>query len=92
MKCRDCMGEGWKAVVADWASIKDGRIFVLRGVDASECTQCGNQVISSHTMKAIERARERGANPEVLEVDVFYLKAQPVGTFTTSGTVLPPVT
>lgn len=50
----------------------EGRVYLVRGVPAEVCSQCGEVYLSPDTVDALQATIETGTAPEILEVPVFH--------------------
>lgn len=76
-KCPICGGETREAVVEVQETIR-GKAYIIKGVEAEVCTQCGERLYSMEEMRRIEEMRkklvEKRVKPiEVREVEVVSL-------------------
>lgn len=68
-RCPICGGETREAVVEVQETIK-GRAYIIKGVEAELCIQCGERLYSLEEMRKIEEMRKRLAEKRVKPLEV----------------------
>ena len=68
-KCPICGGETREAVVEVQETIK-GKAYIIKGVEAEVCIQCGERLYSLEEMKRIEEMRKKLVEKRVKPIEV----------------------